>query len=175
LGFEARRQAILKGRLSAFQIVHLSVHGQLVFDRPELSSLMFSLVDQKGRPLDGRLFMHEIDDLNLPCELGVLSACNSARGRMIRGEGLVGLTRAVFLAGANRALVSLWFVHDEATAELMVRFYRALLHLGQPPAQALQTAQLGMLASERWWAPYYWAGFVLQGDWRWHLDRPLVP
>jgi CHAT domain-containing protein len=120
-------------------------------------------------PLDGRLFMHEIDDLELPAELVVFSACNSAQGRMIRGEGLVGLTRAVFLAGANRALVSLWSVHDEATSELMIAFYEALLTQGLPPAQALRAAQRRMLSSERWQAPYYWAGFVLQGDWRWRL------
>lgn len=174
-GFEANRDAILGGALASFQIVHLSVHGDLVEDRPELTSLVFSTVDRQGRPRDGRLFVHEIDDLDLPCELIVLSACNSARGKVIRGEGMVGLTQAVFRAGANRALVSLWYVDDEATTELMIRFYRALLLDRQPPPEALQTAQLALATDDRWRAPYFWAGFVLQGDWRWNGDSSISP
>ena len=169
-GFEARREALHDGRLSRFQIVHLGVHGELDEERPELSSLVLSQIDAEGRPLDGQLFMHEIDDLELPAELVVLSACNSARGRLVRGEGLVGLTRAMFLAGANRTLVSLWSVNDEATAELMTAFYEALLVEGLPPPRALRAAQQKMLASKRWGAPYYWAAFVFQGDWNWHLS-----
>ncbi len=167
-GLDARREAVLDGLLEPFRIIHLSVHGELAPDRPELTSLVFSQVDRRGRPRDGRLFMHEIGSLSLPCELIVLSACNSALGKSIRGEGLIGLTRAVFLAGANRALVSLWYVDDRATAELMILFYRALLVDGLGPAEALRRAQLELpTVDRRWQAPYYWAGFVLQGDWHW--------
>ena len=167
-GFDARREVVLNGLLEPFRIVHLGVHGELVEDRPELNSLVFSQVDRQGLPRDGRLFMHEIGSLSLPCDLIVLSACNSALGRSIRGEGLIGLTRAVFLAGASRALVSLWSVDDRATAELMIGFYRALLIDGLDPAEALRQAQLALpTIDDRWREPYFWAGFVLQGDWRW--------
>lgn len=179
-GFDARRDFVLDGSLDKYQIVHLSVHGELNEERPELTSLVFSQLDEKGGRLDGRVFMHEIASLSLPADLVVLSACNSALGRNFRGEGLVGLTRAVFLAGANRALVSLWYVDDQATAELMILFYEGLLGRGLDPGQALREAQLRLpMLDERWSAPYYWAGFVLQGDWRWpdggQTENELTP
>jgi CHAT domain-containing protein len=102
----------------------------------------------------------------LGAELVVLSACRTALGRQIRGEGLVGLTRGFMYAGAQQVLASLWKVDDLATAELMQRFYRGLLKRGLRPAAALRAAQLELASSPRWSAPYYWAGFVLQGDWR---------
>ena len=104
--------------------------------------------------------------MSLPAELVVLSACRTALGDRQRAEGLVGLTRGFFYAGASRLLVSLWDVDDEATAELMDRFYRALFEEGLSPAAALRRAQLRMREIPRWQAPFYWAGFVLQGEWR---------
>jgi len=86
-------------------------------------------------------------------------------GKEIRGEGLVGLTRAFMHAGSARVLVSLWDVNDEATAELMRHFYSALLGPEKlSPAAALRRAQMSMVADKRWSAPYYWAGFILQGE-----------
>ncbi len=96
----------------------------------------------------------------------MLSACETALGREIRGEGLVGLTRAFLHAGATRLLVSLWRVEDRATAELMERFYRHLLHQGLSPAAALRRAQTELSHQAGREAPYYWAGFIIQGDWR---------
>jgi CHAT domain-containing protein len=84
----------------------------------------------------------------------------------VHGEGLLGLTQSFFLAGATRIVVSLWDVDDRATAILMERFYTELLLHHQPPAAALRTAQLALRADPRFAAPYYWAGFELQGDWR---------
>jgi CHAT domain-containing protein len=152
------------------------VHAELVEDRPELTSLVFSRFDREGQRIDGRLFMHEISSLSIPCDLIILSACNTALGKPIRGEGLVGLTRAVFLAGASRALVTLWNVDDEATAELMIHFHRGLLVEGFSPGQALRQAQLKLpTLDQRWQAPYFWAGFVLQGDWRWPSNLAAKP
>jgi CHAT domain-containing protein len=131
-----------------------------------MSGLALARFDASGRPRRGSLYAYEIYGLDLPVDLVVLSACRTALGPQVRGEGLMGLTRAFFHAGAARVLVSLWNVNDQATAELMGRFYRGLLERGLPAGRALQEAQLSMLRDPRWQAPYYWAGFTLQGEWR---------
>ncbi len=166
LGFEANREMILGGALDRYRLVHFAVHGELHDQRPEYSHLVLSLLDRQGRPLNGRLYMHEIDDLHMPADLVVLSACNTALGKLVRGEGLIGMTRSFMDAGASRVLVSLWYVNDEATARLMETFYRQMLVEGKTAAAALRAAQLWMRKESKWRAPYYWAGFVLQGDWR---------
>ena len=127
---------------------------------------MLSLVDEKGNPQDGFLRAHEVYNLNLPAEVVVLSGCQTGLGKEVRGEGLIGLTRGFMYAGAARVVVSLWSVDDEATAKLMVSFYRSLLKDGKRPAEALRAAQIEMLKSGRWQAPHYWAAFVLQGELR---------
>jgi CHAT domain-containing protein len=96
----------------------------------------------------------------------VLSACETALGREVKGEGLMGLTRGFMYAGAPRIVVSLWNVNDRATAELMQRFYRAMIVDRLRPAEALKSAQAQLASDSRWSAPYYWAGFELQGDWQ---------
>jgi tetratricopeptide (TPR) repeat protein len=162
--FQASRATALA--LADFRIVHFATHGLINGERPELSALVLSLVDEEGRDQDGLLRLSEIYNLRLPTELVVLSACQTALGKEIRGEGLVGLTRGFMHAGAARVVASLWPVDDLATAELMTRFYRGMLKEGRPAAAALRAAQLEMSRSSRWRAPYYWAGFVVQGDWR---------
>ena len=167
LAFDANRQTFLSGALSFSRIVHLAVHGELNEARPELSYLELSRYDSMGRRLDSRVFTHELDDLTLHADLMVLSACNTGRGKVVQGEGVVGMAQAVLAAGASRALVSLWPVDDETTAELMRSFYQALLERGASPADALRQAQRAMRRNERRRGPFYWAGFVLVGDWRW--------
>ncbi|HET9314977.1 MAG TPA: CHAT domain-containing protein, partial [Vicinamibacteria bacterium] len=164
--FRASRATATSGALADYRIVHFATHGLLNSARPELSALVLSLVDEKGREQDGLLRLSEIYNLRLPAEVVVLSACQTALGKEIRGEGLVGLTRGFMHAGAARVVASLWPVDDLATAELMRRFYRGMLEEKRPPAAALRAAQLEMARSSRWSAPYYWAGFVLQGEWR---------
>jgi CHAT domain-containing protein len=166
LGFEATREAAASPALGGYRIVHFATHGALDDEHPELSHLVFSRFDAAGHPRDGVLFAHQIDDLELPVDLVVLSACETALGKEVRGEGLVGLTQGFFHAGAQRVLVSLWQVDDRATAELMARFYEGLLAEGLPAPAALRRAQLAVRGEVGWRAPYYWAGFVLQGDWR---------
>jgi CHAT domain-containing protein len=104
--------------------------------------------------------------MRLSADLVVLSACQTGLGTEIRGEGLVGLTRGFMYAGAPRVVASLWEVQDRSTAELMVRFYRAMFTKGLPPAAALRAAQVSMWHEPRWRSPRHWAGFVFQGDWR---------
>ncbi|MCP4653889.1 MAG: CHAT domain-containing protein, partial [bacterium] len=166
LGFDAHVDLVTSGALADYRILHFATHGRLHAEQPELSGLEFSRYDDAGRPRRGTLYAHQIYDLPLGANLVVLSACRTALGREVRGEGLVGLTRGFFHAGASRVVVSLWSVDDRATTELMIRFYRHLLTGGLPPAAALRAAQRELRAESRWSAPYYWAGFILQGDWR---------
>ncbi|HEX6188317.1 MAG TPA: CHAT domain-containing tetratricopeptide repeat protein [Pyrinomonadaceae bacterium] len=165
LDFAASRASATDPELSQYRIVHFATHGLLNSRHPELSGIVLSLVDEKGRARDGFLRAHEIYDLKLPAELIVLSGCRTGLGREVRGEGLLGLTRAFMHAGAARVMVSLWDVNDEATAELMKHFYSSLLS-GEKvsPAAALRAAQVSMARDKRWSAPYFWAAFTIQGE-----------
>ena len=128
--------------------------------------MVFSLVDERGQPQDGFLRAHEVYNLKLGADLVVLSGCQTALGKEAKGEGLLGLTRGFMYAGAPRVVASLWQVPDKATAELMRQFYKGMLADGLRPAAALRAAQVAMWKERRWAAPYYWAAFVLQGEWR---------
>jgi CHAT domain-containing protein len=162
LGTEARRDAVLDGRLASSRIVHLATHGLVDSRHPERSGLMLSRFDEAGRPVDGFLSLADVYGLRLAADLVVLSGCETALGREIRGEGLVGLTRGFLHAGAGGVIASLWRVQDRATAELMGRFYRALLVHGRGPAAALRQAQVEMARETVYGDPYHWAAFLLQ-------------
>lgn len=166
LDFDASRDFATSAELGRYRIVHFATHGVLDSVQPELSGIVLSLVDRQGRPTNGFLRMHELYALDLPADLVVLSACRTALGREVRGEGLVGLTRGFMSAGASRVMASLWTVDDRATAELMTRFYRGLLGERLAPPAALRAAQQAVREQSRWRHPYYWAGFVLHGDWK---------
>jgi CHAT domain-containing protein/tetratricopeptide (TPR) repeat protein len=164
--FAANRAAVTDAELGAYRYVHFATHGFLDSQHPELSGILLSMYDAQGVPQDGFLRAHEVFNLKLAAELVTLSACQTGLGKEIKGEGLVGLTRGFMYAGAPRVVVSLWNVSDEGTAELMTRFYRELLQNKQRPAAALQAAQISMLKEQRFAAPFYWAAFTLQGEWR---------
>ncbi len=166
IGFEASREVVMSGRLADYRFLHFATHGVLNTERPELSWLVMSRFDRAGRERDGFVFAHEIYNLELAADLVVLSACETALGAEIRGEGLLGFAQGFMYAGAASVLVSLWNVDDQATAELMARFYHKLLVEGMRPAAALRAAQATISREKRWQAPYFWAGFVLQGEWR---------
>ena len=152
--------------LSQYKIIHIAAHGVLNSKHPELSAILLSMIDEQGRPVDGLLQLHEIYNLKLPAELVVLSACETGVGKQIRGEGLIALTRGFMYAGAVRVVASLWKVDDAATAALMAQFYKEMFANGKRPAEALKEAQISISKQKRWRDPYYWAGFVLQGEWR---------
>ena len=166
LDFEASRAAATGDRLADYRFVHFATHGLLNSDHPELSGVVLSLIDERGQAVDGFLRLNEVYNLRLRAELVVLSACQTALGREVRGEGVLGLVRGFMYAGSPRVAASLWKVDDRATAELMRRFYEAMLKGGLRPAAALRQAKLGMLREPRWRAPFYWAAFELQGEWR---------
>ena len=112
--FEANLQTATDPELARYRIVHFATHGLLNSEHPELSGLVLSLVDERGRLQDGFLQLQDIYNLNLPADLVVLSACETALGKEIRGEGLMGLTRGFMYAGAGRVIASLWKVDDVA-------------------------------------------------------------
>jgi CHAT domain-containing protein/tetratricopeptide (TPR) repeat protein len=165
LGREASRAAVLSGALRDYRFLHFATHGS--FADSGGGRLVLAQVDSRGRTEpNGFLHLADIYELNLRADLVVLSACQSALGREVRGEGMMGMTRGFFYAGAERVLVSLWNVNDRVTVELMRRFYHGILVEGRSPAAALRAAQDAIRRQERWRAPYYWAGFTLQGEWR---------
>ncbi len=166
LGFAASRQMATSPELAQYRYLHFATHGWIDSRHPELSGLVFSLVDSRGRLRDGILHSYQLAGLRLPVELVTLSACKTALGSKVAGEALSGLTRGFMEAGAQRVLVSLWNVNDRATSILMASFYRGLLKEGKSPAEALRAAQVEMLSDPDRRSPFYWAGFVLQGDWR---------
>jgi CHAT domain-containing protein len=165
LGFDASRAAVMDEDLGEYRIVHFATHSFLNSAHPELSGIALSMVDRQGRPQDGYLRAHEVFNLKLRAELVALSGCRTGLGKEVKGEGVFGLTRGFMYAGARRVLVSLWDVQDEATALLMSRFYEGLLGPKRlPAAAALREAQIRAWREGRWQAPYYWAGFVIQGE-----------
>ena len=164
--FRADRAAATSPELAQYRIVHFATHGVLDSRNPALSGIVLSLVDRRGKPVDGFLRLWDIYNLRLPIDLVVLSACQTALGKEIKGEGLVGLTRGFMYAGAARVVASLWQVDDVATAELMSLFYQGVLKKSQPPAMALRAAQIHMWKERRWQEdPYFWGAFQLQGEW----------
>ena len=164
--FDASLQAVAGPALADYRIVHFATHGVLDTRTPELSGLVFSLVTRQGRRQDGLLRLHDLGRLHLNADLVVLSGCETALGRTVEGEGVVGLTRGFMLAGARAIVASLWRVDDQATAELMKRFYLEMLQNRLHPAAALAAAQRQMAATPEWGHPYYWAGLTMQGEWR---------
>jgi CHAT domain-containing protein len=166
LDFQASRATAMGTNLANYRVVHFATHALLNSKHPELSGLVLSLVDERGRPRNGFLDLEDIYNLNLPAELVVLSACETGLGKEISGEGLVGLTRGFMYAGASRVMASLWKIDDRATAELMGHFYQAMVGQEMRPAAALRAAQLRMRKDRRWRSPYFWAAFQIQGEWK---------
>jgi CHAT domain-containing protein len=165
LDFEASLSTVLNPDLRNYSIVHFATHGIASTERPELSGMVLSLVDRRRRNVAGFLNLPRIFNLALPAELVVLSACDTALGKEIRGEGLMSVTRAFMYGGARRVVSSLWAADDASTAKLMEYFYREMLITRRPPAAALAAAQNAMRQEPLWSAPYKWAAFGISGDW----------
>ena len=166
LGFNATRGAAMNPDLNRYRIVHFATHTVLNDEHPNLSSLVFSLVDERGNPQDGWLRLRDMYNLKLSAELVVLSACETALGKEVKGEGLMSMVRGFMYSGTPRVLASLWKVDDDATAELMKEFYTQLLQSGLTPAAALRQAQITQMKKRSTQSPFYWAAFQLQGEWR---------
>jgi CHAT domain-containing protein len=153
----------LDGRLRAVPFIHFATHAVADTRDPERSRILLAPPDAGAQP--DYLFLREIYDLDLrDVALVTLSACETERGKIVRGEGVEGFSRALLAAGASAAVTTMWDVADRPGAELMTQFYYALGR-GAPPAAALRQAKLTFLHSQLPWAhPYFWAGYVLTGD-----------
>ena len=165
LGAEASEPgfAAALGREKRWRAAHFACHGLVKPEKPTLSSLALA----RAGDSDGFLTCLEVLRMQIPADLAVLSACETAKGEIVQGEGIVGLTRAFMYAGAPRVLCSLWKVDDEATKALMVKFYELWNPKdgkpGLPTAEALKQAQEFVKSQKKWEHPYYWAAWVLWG------------
>jgi CHAT domain-containing protein len=165
LDLEASEDNIDLRDISKYRMLHIATHGLLNAERPQFTGVVLSLVGNKSE--DGFLRTDEVFNLKLSNPLVMLSACETGLGKEKRGEGVMGLTRAFMYAGAPTVGVSLWSVADKSTAELMTDFYRRLLSSETTtPSAAMRESQLAMIAGKKYSAPFYWAPFVLIGDWR---------
>lgn len=167
LQFAATREAAAGSALQDFRIIHLATHSLPDEKHPELAKIVFSQVTEHGDPRPGELFAGDIYQMKLSADLVVLSSCQGAIGRQQPGEGPMSLARAFLFAGSKAVVASLWEVNDEATTELMQRFYRHMVHDKLPPSAALALAQSEFRRhpDKRLRNPYYWAGFELYGEW----------
>ncbi len=166
LDLDADEAKLRAGDMTKYRVLHVATHGLLDTTRPQFTGVVLSLVG--NRDADGFLRTDEVFGLRLGTPLVMLSACETGLGKEKRGEGVIGLTRAFMYAGAPTVGVSLWSVADRSTAELMSAFYQRLLARSSPatPAAALRAAQRQMIDGRKFSAPFYWAPFVLVGDWR---------
>jgi CHAT domain-containing protein len=174
----------VKTEAGRYRIIHIGSHGILDGISPMYSYLVLaqsaedalpSLHSEEQNPgvmdlgRDGFLESWEVMDLQLGARLVVLSACETARGRLANGEGVMGMSWALFMAGTPATIVSQWNVESESTNELMLAFYQELLTKQQfkmkmDPAEALQRAAITLKGTRGFAHPYYWAGFVFIGD-----------
>lgn len=151
--------------LKNYRIIHYATHGVFDDEDPETSGLLLSLYDEYKRPrLDFFLSLRDVYRMRLGADLVVLSACQSALGPEIKGEGIVGLTRGFMYAGATTVISSLWIVNDARTATLMKRFYEQMLKFKLKPAAALRNAQKSLYQQGE--DPEVWAAFQIQGEWK---------
>lgn len=160
LNNRATETTLKGGNLKNFSVVHLATHGIVDETNPELSRI-YLRGDSEAE--DGKLFSGEIYNLHLNANLVTLSACQTGLGKISKGEGVIGLSRALVYAGAKNLMVSFWSVADESTAQLMTDFYKMLLEKPSGDySKKLQQAKLKMINST-YSAPYYWAPFILVG------------
>jgi CHAT domain-containing protein/tetratricopeptide (TPR) repeat protein len=167
LDLEASEDNLQTRDVTKYRVVHIATHGLLNAERPQFTGLVLSLVGNRSG--DGFLRTDEVFNMRLGSPLVMLSACETGLGKEKRGEGVIGLTRAFMYAGAPTVGVSLWSVADKSTADLMTDFYKRLLATGAEstsPTAAMRGAQLSLIAGKKYSAPFYWAPFVLVGEWR---------
>lgn len=166
LGDAARRDWVLEGFLRPYRFVHFATHGLVDPRDVQGSGLVLSQVDVAGAEMEAFLSFADIGTIRLEADLVVASACQTAMGRDLRGEGPVGVAQAFLAAGARRTIGSLWRVDDRTTAELMTELYRHLIAEKRPAAEALRRTQLSFLESGRSSPGKGWAAFVLLGEYR---------
>ena len=156
----ANEESLKKSSISEYKIIHFASHALIDNVRPDRSSILLSLDNNPKE--DGLLQTREIYNLSLNADLVTISACSSGLGQLIKGEGIIGLNRAFFYAGASAVLMSLWAINDRATFHLMEKFYQHL-NSSKSITQSLTQAKIDLINSNELSHPYYWAGFILSG------------
>ncbi|MEP6920141.1 MAG: CHAT domain-containing protein [bacterium] len=154
-------EGVLKAEAGKHRVLHLAAHGVLNDASPMYSHVVLS--QGEGDREDGLLEAWEVMNLDLHADLVVLSACETARGRFGAGEGVIGMTWALFVAGIPTSVVSQWRVESVSTTELMIEFYRRLKG-GVGKSEAMRGAAVKLIADRRYEHPFYWAGFIVVGD-----------
>lgn len=162
LGADAREDRF-KAEAGRYSVLHLATHGVLDESSPLYSHVVLA-PGEGGSREDGLLEAWELLDMDLHADVVVLSACETGRGRIAPGEGVVGTMWALFVAGARAMVVSLWPVESGSTTELMTAFHSGLATGRGTKSEDLRAASLALLRSPRYAHPFYWAGFVLVGD-----------
>lgn len=163
LDFNASLLSIRTTRWEQYDVAHFAVHALLNSDRPEYSGVALSMFQADGTPQDGVLRLSDISALHMPVSLVVLSGCRTLEGKIVPGEGLVGLSQAFLTAGAHAVVGSWWNVEDERSSQFMREFYKNLLVNRMNGPEALRRAQLTLLHSSQWHDPYYWAAYAYEG------------
>jgi CHAT domain-containing protein len=158
---DASEMLIKSGSLKNFKLIHFATHGIVDEKNAELSRI-FLQTSSNGE--DGNLFAGEIYNLSLQADLVTLSACQTGLGKISKGEGVIGLSRALVYAGAKNIIVSFWSVADESTSELMQDFYTNMLNTSAHDySENLRQAKIKLIKENKYVAPYYWAPFILIG------------
>ncbi|MGC9198939.1 MAG: CHAT domain-containing protein [Acidobacteriaceae bacterium] len=165
LGFDASPHTLEKINWQSYAALHFAAHAIVDREHPELSGIVLSMFHRNGAPADGVLWLQDIYHLRIPVSLVALSGCETADGQSIPGEGINGLARAFLYAGAQSVMGTLWAADDRTSSKLMQSFYSAFLKRNLSAAEALRVAQLRTLRDPLYAQPYFWAGFILEGDW----------
>ncbi len=165
-GLAATREAVLSPDLENYKILHFATHCLIDPADSSKSKLIFSCFDKNGRPIPSELTLADISEMKLKADLVVLSACETALGKRVRGAGPMSISRGFMLAGVPHVAATLWNIDDKASPVLMKHFYSAMLEQGMTASAALCDAQRKMLRDPQWRAPKYWSAFILLGDWR---------
>lgn len=165
LDFDASPRKVEAIDWKTYAVAHFAAHAIVDTEHPEFSGIVLSMFHRDGTPANGVLWLHDVYRLEMPVSLVALSGCETADGKSIPGEGINGLTRAFLYAGARSVVGTLWDAEDNSSEILMREFYEAYIHSHVSAASALRQAQLKVLSDGSHKAPYYWAAFVLEGDW----------
>jgi CHAT domain-containing protein/tetratricopeptide (TPR) repeat protein len=159
---DADEQRLKSEDLKQYGYLHFATHGIVDETSPELSRIF---LQTRSASEDGYLYAGEIYNLELDADLVTLSACETGLGKISKGEGVIGLSRALVYAGAKNCIVSFWKVSDESTALLMTSYYRSLLNQGAFDLRStLQKVKLEMIRGRKFASPYFWAPFILIGN-----------
>ena len=182
---QANESLVKSDEMQNYKILHFATHGFVNENNPELSGILFAqdtsktlqglqnLIRSNLEQNEGILYQSEIYNLNFNADLVVLSACETGLGKITKGEGVIGLTRALLYAGSKNIIVSLWSVNDKSTSKLMIDFYENLLAEKKPYKvsknlikynKPLSEAKRKMIKDGKYAHPYFWSPFILIGE-----------